>query len=58
MVAKQKQSKSKSPKALKPKAVTPSSFKDRDLCKVNPLSEQFEPTEAEPIRQRARMAGY
>ena len=32
-------------------------FIDRNLMKVNPLKEQFEPTEAQPIRQRARMAG-
>ena len=30
---------------------------DRNLAGVNPLKEQFEPTPAEPIRQRARMAG-
>ena len=32
-------------------------FVDRNLMAVNPLREQFEPTEAQPIRQRARMAG-
>jgi hypothetical protein len=33
-------------------------YKDRNLMPVNPLREQFEPTDAEPIRQGARMAGY
>lgn len=32
-------------------------FMDRDLCKVDPKKEQFEPTEACPVRQHARMAG-
>jgi hypothetical protein len=39
-------------------AKTPMAFKDRQLMSVNPLKEQFEPTESEPIRQQARMAGY
>lgn len=30
---------------------------DRDLCGVNPLSQQFEPTTSEPINQHKRMAG-
>ena len=34
-----------------------SGFIDRNLMNVNPMKEQFEPTEAQPIRQRARMAG-
>jgi hypothetical protein len=38
-------------------AKTPMQFKDRNLMGVNPMKEQFEPTEAEPVRQRARMAG-
>ena len=29
----------------------------KDLMNVNPLNEQFEPTDAQPIRQHARMAG-
>ena len=41
--------------AQTPKA--PMQFKDRSLMGVNPMKEQFEPTTAEPIRQRARMAG-
>lgn len=32
-------------------------FKDRDLSKVNPLDQQFEPTDAEPVRQHQKMAG-
>jgi len=33
-------------------------LRDRNLAATNPLTEQFEPTPAEPIRQHARMAGY
>lgn len=29
----------------------------KNLMDVNPLDEQFEPTDAQPIRQHARMAG-
>ncbi len=29
----------------------------RDLTKVNPLTTQFEPTPAEPVRRRYKMAG-
>lgn len=32
-------------------------FVSRDLRKVNPLKEQFEPTAAEPVRQHFKMAG-
>lgn len=32
-------------------------FVDRNLMKVNPLKEQFEPTDAEPVNQHKRMAG-
>lgn len=32
-------------------------FVDRNLMKVNPRKEQFEPTAAEPVRQHAKMAG-
>ena len=32
-------------------------LKDRNLAAVSPLREQFEPTPAAPIRQRARMGG-
>jgi hypothetical protein len=39
-------------------AKTPMQYKDRQLMGVNPMKEQFEPTEAEPVRQHHRMAGY
>jgi hypothetical protein len=29
----------------------------RDIAATNPLKQQFEPTEASPIRQHKRMAG-
>jgi len=32
-------------------------FVDRDLMNVNPLNEQFEPTDAEPVPQRYKMGG-
>jgi len=32
-------------------------FVDRDLMKVNPLTEQFEPKDPDPVRQHAKMAG-
>lgn len=32
-------------------------FVDRELASVSPLDEQFEPTDAEPVRQRFNMAG-
>lgn len=32
-------------------------FVSRDLRSVNPRKEQFEPTPAEPVRQRFKMAG-
>lgn len=32
-------------------------FVDRNLMNVNPFKQQFEPTDAQPIRQHARMAG-
>lgn len=32
-------------------------FVDRDLLHTNPKKEQFEPTDAEPVRQRKRMGG-
>ena len=35
----------------------PGKFVDRDLCGTNPKKEQFEPTPAEPVRQRYRMGG-
>lgn len=35
----------------------PTKFVSRDLRGVNPLREQFEPSGAEPVRQRYKMAG-
>lgn len=35
----------------------PCKFRDRDLASTNPLKDQFEPTESEPVRQHHRMAG-
>ncbi len=32
-------------------------FVSRDLRSISPLKEQFEPTAAEPVRQRFKMAG-
>ena len=32
-------------------------FVNRDLRPVNPLRQQFEPTDAEPVRQKFKMAG-
>jgi len=39
-------------------AKTPMQFKDRPLMGTSPMKEQFEPTDAEPVRQHHRMAGY
>ncbi len=46
---------SRSPK--QPKGEALERYRDRNLVPVNPMKEQFEPTEAEPVRQHARMAG-
>ena len=35
----------------------PMKFVPRNLMGVNPLKEQFEPTAAEPVPQRYKMAG-
>lgn len=32
-------------------------YTDRNLVPVNPLDQQFEPTDAYPVRQQKRMAG-
>jgi hypothetical protein len=32
-------------------------FVDRNLVRVSPAREQFEPTAAEPVRQKFKMAG-
>ena len=44
---------SKQAKSVKP----PVKLVGRDLKKINPKGEQFEPTDAQPIRHRARMGG-
>lgn len=57
---KSKQSKSAPVKAAvgrRPRVVPEQCYVDRNLMGVSPLKEQFEPTPAEPVRQRARMAG-
>lgn len=35
----------------------PQKFQDRNIMKTSPLKEQFEPTDAVPVRQHQRMAG-
>ena len=47
--------KSKQSKSSKP--AKSDKFVDRDLCSVNPLKEQFEPKDPNPVRQHAKMAG-
>ena len=32
-------------------------FHDRNMIPINPMKEQFEPTEAEPIRRSLKQAG-
>lgn len=44
------------PKPFETSAV-PQKFVDRNLLPVNPLKEQFEPTDASPVPQRYKMAG-
>lgn len=39
------------------KAGVPTRYKDIDIAGTDPNKEQFEPTDAQPIRQSARMAG-
>lgn len=36
---------------------SPNSFVDRSLANVNPLKQQFEPTDSQPVPQRYKMAG-
>lgn len=43
------------PKAAK--QVKEGRYVDRNLAKVNPLKQQFEPTAKEPVNQHKRMAG-
>lgn len=46
-----------SKKSPAPKQAEGRKFHDRDLKTVNPLKQQFEPTEAQAVRQHKRMAG-
>jgi hypothetical protein len=41
-----------------PRPASDMKLKDHNLVKVNPKTEQFEPTASEMIPQRKRMAGY
>lgn len=51
-----KQSQSRNPRSFNtPQA--PQKVVDRNLMKINPKQEQFEPTPAMPMRQRQRMGG-
>lgn len=45
------------PKAGGLTAGVPTKFHDRNLMGVNPLKQQFEPTESAPVRQHNKMAG-
>jgi hypothetical protein len=36
---------------------TPVGYSDRSLSSVSPLKNQFEPTDASPLRSRAKMGG-
>jgi hypothetical protein len=46
------------PKSVKnPRVTQPMKLKPLNLMATNPLREQFAPTDAQPIRQRARMGG-
>lgn len=47
----------KGPKMKQGNGASYGDFTDRNLAKVSPVQEQFEPTEGEPVRQHARMAG-
>lgn len=38
-------------------AKVPTKFKDHKLAGISPNKQQFEPTEANPVRQHAQMAG-
>lgn len=55
-MAVQKKSPIKKSRAV-PDSKVPSQYKDRNLAEVNPNAEQFEPTDAVPVRQHNKMAG-
>jgi len=48
----------KTTKAAGPCPAPDMKFNDRPLMGINPMREQFEPTDASAIRQHKRMAGY
>lgn len=45
------------PQGKAQKAALAGKFVDRNLLPVNPLKQQFAPTDAEPVSQHKRMAG-
>lgn len=49
--------KPKKSQGSKQKKVSERKFFDRNLAGTNPNTEQFEPTDANPVRQHHRMAG-
>lgn len=51
-----KKSKGAKPEKKSPKGVG-TNFTNPDVCGTNPLTKQFEPTDAVAIRQRKQMAG-
>lgn len=55
-MSKQSKSTGKGKALGKTPAKTPM-YNDRNLMGVNPTKEQFEPTDASPIRQRNKMGG-
>lgn len=46
-----------SQRVVKPSKGGGQTYAPYDPCKVNPLNQQFEPTDACPIRRSARQAG-
>jgi hypothetical protein len=48
----------KTEKACAPCPAPDMKFNDRPIMGTNPMREQFEPTDANAIRQHHRMAGY
>jgi hypothetical protein len=54
---KSKQPKGKAPDLAKKQVAGDGRYVDRNLVPVNPLTTQFEPTDASPVPQRYKMAG-
>jgi len=44
-------------KKAKSKMSSPSKLKDRDLSRIDPCKQQFEPTPQSPVPQHYKMAG-